>query len=162
MVKVNLGCGNNVLKGWDNYDLYPISNDVKLLNLNVIPLPFKDDSIEEILIDNVFERLDVNTFELIKELHRILKKNGLLTIVVPICSFKIVHTIGFFPRHYFNVLCTSAGCNNGYKDGKLFRLVSVSVDPNNFFTRLANRFHVLEHLFPFMLSGRYIYRLEKN
>ena len=38
MKKINLGCGDKILEGYENYDNYPINDSVKYLGLNDLPL----------------------------------------------------------------------------------------------------------------------------
>jgi predicted SAM-dependent methyltransferase len=86
--KLNLGCGNRYMEGWVNLD---ISNkdiygdeckiDVKH-DLEKFPWPFKDNEFDEVLIRHTLEHLkDIN--KVMKEMTRITKNNGIITIVVP-------------------------------------------------------------------------------
>jgi predicted SAM-dependent methyltransferase len=82
MKRLNLGCGNRVLKGYVNLDIEKRDGVDVVHNLDVYPYPFKDNEFDEILADNVLEHLN-DTIGVMKELHRILKKGGRLTIRVP-------------------------------------------------------------------------------
>ena len=56
-MKVNLGCGNKILRGWvnlDKYDVYPV--DV-VHDLETFPYPFETGSCTEILMNHVLEHL---------------------------------------------------------------------------------------------------------
>ncbi len=58
-MKLNLGCGEEVLDGWENYDLYSEDKRVKKLDLTKLPLPFEDNSVDAIRLFHVLEHLDV-------------------------------------------------------------------------------------------------------
>lgn len=51
-------------------------------DLNELPLPFEDNYFDEIILSHIIEHLD-NVYIFFEELHRILKPNGLVNIVVP-------------------------------------------------------------------------------
>ena len=74
-MKWNMGCGNDKQEGYINTDTD--------LNLDVLPYPFPNNHFDEILAKNVMEHLTLDTDQLMKELHRILKPGGVLRIRVP-------------------------------------------------------------------------------
>ena len=81
-MKLNLGCGNDRREGYVNVDCAKLPGVHKICDLNALPLPFESDSCEEILCKDVLEHLE--SFPAIMyDLHRILKKGGVLKIVVP-------------------------------------------------------------------------------
>ena len=81
-MKLNLGCGKDVREGYMNIDSQKFKGIDKVLNLNQYPLPFKHDSINEIICQDVVEHLgDIPRFML--ELHRICKKDAIIHIRVP-------------------------------------------------------------------------------
>jgi len=92
-MKVNLGSGLKYLDGYVNVDM---EKNVKCDIVCDITkgLPFRDFSVDEILLDNVLEHLDVDLVKLIVEVKRVLKPNGLLKIISPNC-FKWDHRINF-------------------------------------------------------------------
>ncbi len=84
MKKVNLGCGSNRLEGWENYDLE--------LDFSQ-PLPFENGSVKFIFMEHALEHIDSrNVFSFLKEVTRVLKKDGVIRIVVPSIA-KIVANI---------------------------------------------------------------------
>ncbi len=101
---LNLGCGNDVRPGWENFDKYPVNDKVKFIDLSVLPFPFPDGYADFILLHHVFEHLSVNRFELMKELSRILKPGGEVRIVVPILKPNVEHEKLFFTSNFFNNL----------------------------------------------------------
>jgi predicted SAM-dependent methyltransferase len=81
-MKLNLGCGSKKLRGWINCDIDKKVNPDKIVNLNN-PLPFKSNSVEEILLDNVVEHLHVSLDPFFDEISRVLKRNGTLHLILP-------------------------------------------------------------------------------
>ena len=102
MIKLNLGCGDKILEGYENYDLCPINDKVKKLDLNKLPYPFTDNYADEIIASHILEHLYVPIYEIMKELHRILKPNGKLIVALPINSNIVEHQKCCFNVFYFN------------------------------------------------------------
>jgi predicted SAM-dependent methyltransferase len=80
--KIHLACGNNIMHGWENYDFQPISG-AEFIDL-LKPLKFENESVDFIFFEHAIEHFDeVDGFNLLKEFHRILKKNGVVRIATP-------------------------------------------------------------------------------
>lgn len=86
---LNIGCGNFPKPGYVNLDLTSPYAEVKH-DLNKFPYPFKDEEFELIEADHVLEHLQ-DPFQVMKELYRILKPNGVLKIRVPHFSRGFTH-----------------------------------------------------------------------
>ena len=85
-MKLNLGCGNKLLKGYINLDKFNYYKCDVTHDLEKFPYPFKNDSVNEILLSHVLEHIgqQPDTFiNIIKELYRICTNNALITINVP-------------------------------------------------------------------------------
>lgn len=80
-MKLNLGCGDIRLDGWQNVDAAGSVADM-LCDLNQTPWPWKSDSVDEILMSHCLEHLD-NPVSAIHEMARILKPRGRLEVRVP-------------------------------------------------------------------------------
>ena len=80
-VKLNLGCGIIKLKGYINCDLSPEVNPDKVVDLEK-PLPFKTNSVDEIIAHHVIEHVE-NVIPLLQEMYRVCKKGALIDIRVP-------------------------------------------------------------------------------
>jgi SAM-dependent methyltransferase len=113
MKKLNLGCGIDYKEGYVNVDFHShIQIDVQH-DLNSIPYTFADGEFDFILASHVLEHLD-RPFVVMQELHRILKKDGILQVKVPHFSRGFTHSehkAGFdvtFP-YYFNPQFTKSG-----------------------------------------------------
>lgn len=79
--KLNLGCGEDLKKGFINLDYFYKGADVRH-DLNVFPYPFKNEYFDYILASHVLEHLE-KPIKVIDECFRILKFNGVLDIYVP-------------------------------------------------------------------------------
>ena len=85
-MKLNLGCGNKLLKGYINLDKFNYYKCDVTHDLEKFPYPFKNDSVNEILLSHVLEHIgqQPDTFiNIIKELYRICINNALIIINVP-------------------------------------------------------------------------------
>ena len=85
-MKLNLGCGNKLLKGYINLDKFNYYKCDITHDLEKFPYPFKNDSVNEILLSHVLEHIgqQPDTFiNIIKELYRICANNALIIINVP-------------------------------------------------------------------------------
>jgi len=111
--KLNLGCGENKKSGYLNIDWNELTRPDILHDLNEFPYPFRDNTFDLIEAEHILEHLD-KPFQVMKELHRILKPGGKLLIKVPHFSRGFTHAEhahGFdvtFPL-YFNKNFTKSG-----------------------------------------------------
>lgn len=81
MIKLNLGCGGDYIKGFVNVDLY---SDVADEKYDISKLPYADNSIDEIRAYHVIEHFDyLHAFDVLKEWHRVLKSNASIRIETP-------------------------------------------------------------------------------
>lgn len=80
-MKLNLGCGTDIRKGWVNLDRSPLPGVDLVHDLNKLPLPFKDGEFEFVLCKDVLEHLDY--IPLMMELYRITAPGGIIEIQVP-------------------------------------------------------------------------------
>jgi predicted SAM-dependent methyltransferase len=81
-MKLHLGCGKNIKPGYVNIDAFYKHEGV--VNEDILNLPYKDGSVEEILAEHMFEHIPFKDEErLFLESFRLLKKGGILKIEVP-------------------------------------------------------------------------------
>lgn len=74
-IKLNVGCGGNILEGWENHDM-----DMDITK----PLPFKDGSVEFILAEHVVEHISApDALRFFQEAWRILEPKGILRVCCP-------------------------------------------------------------------------------
>ena len=137
--KLNLGCGKNKKEGYINCDISKEVNPDKIINLEKTPLPFKDNSIDEVLTHHTLEHIN-NLVPLMHEIHRICKEKAMIKISVPFYL-----SVGAFmdPTHkrFFTPFTMDYFCNSpyNYETGKqpLFNLKKVELRYT--FTRKINR-----------------------
>jgi len=102
IVKLNLGCGNDIRKGYVNVDQFAPEADLKW-DLNQLPYPFEDNSVSEIIMLHVLEHVN-DPCAVVEELIRISKQDADIIIEVPhynhSAAIEAVHKT-LFTRHWF-------------------------------------------------------------
>ena len=81
MKKLNLGSGKDIKKGWINLDSASLPGVDVVHNIEKLPLPFSNEEFDEILCNDVLEHVEY--IPILKDLHRILKTGGKISIRVP-------------------------------------------------------------------------------
>jgi len=131
-VKVNLGCGKVVLKGFINVDFYGNNYDIKC-DMNITPYPFKDNSVDFILCDHSLEHIKEQ--ELFwEEVYRILKPGAKIMIGVPHCKNTKGAYCTFGHRAFFHEDCIDSITRNN-KDSSVknnFKLIEKMVARGRF------------------------------
>lgn len=79
--KLNVGCGDNILPGWVNLDISALPGVDVVCDIEKLPLPFVDDQFDEILCQDILEHIEY--VPVLRDIYRIMKKGGALTIRVP-------------------------------------------------------------------------------
>lgn len=75
LIRLHLGCGGNILPGWQNYDA-----DVDITK----PLPFTDNHADAIFIEHCVEHVtSPDAMRFFEECLRVLKPGGVLRVSVP-------------------------------------------------------------------------------
>ena len=103
--KINLGCGTDKKEGYINVDSNPEVYPDMLADL-MKPLPFEDNSVDEVLAWNVMEHLPgLHPMYLLREVYRILKPEGVFKFRVPMANtitahIAIDHISSFTPRSF--------------------------------------------------------------
>jgi hypothetical protein len=85
-LKLNLGCGYRKLEGYVNADKYPDSKPDLLLDIEVLPWPFPDNSVTHVFLSHVLEHVgqDAALFlRLMQELWRVCAPGAEVVIHVP-------------------------------------------------------------------------------
>ncbi len=82
VVKINLGCGRNLLTGWINCDFYPQPGACYIDCRK--RLPFNDECADYIYSEHMIEHLNLEEcINLLKESYRILKPSGRIRLATP-------------------------------------------------------------------------------
>jgi predicted SAM-dependent methyltransferase len=79
---LDLGCGNKKRAGTLGVDFNERTEADIIHDLNKFPYPFESQSIDKIYIDNTLEHLE-RPLSVMEELFRIVKRNGLVKVIVP-------------------------------------------------------------------------------
>jgi SAM-dependent methyltransferase len=93
-MKINLGCGRQRKNGYHGVDLVQYvdkkGNEMvdTILDIEKQFLPDANNSVEEILADNVLEHLGDGFIHALNECHRVLKTDGRLVGIVPVAGSK--------------------------------------------------------------------------
>jgi len=88
LIKLNVGCGRNILKGWINLDVQNLPGADIVFDLEQCAsagLPFKNDSIDEFLLSHVLEHIR-NLLPLMQELYRVAKPGAVCVVRSPFGS----------------------------------------------------------------------------
>lgn len=81
-MKLNLGCGRNPLDGYVNLDRAPLPGVDVVHDLEQFPLPFDDDTFDEIIGIDLIEHV-TDALGLMEELHRIATPGAICTFALP-------------------------------------------------------------------------------
>jgi len=84
-MKLNLGCGNEKIKGYLNCDISKEVKPDKIVNLEK-KLPFKNNSIDEIITNHTLEHIE-KFIPLMEEFYRISKPGAIIKIRVPYFAY---------------------------------------------------------------------------
>jgi Methyltransferase domain len=85
-MRLNLGCGDKKMPGWRNVDKIAMCDPDEVVDLEQLPWPWPDDSVDEILLSHVLEHLGQSPdiyLGIIKEIYRVCRNDAKITIVVP-------------------------------------------------------------------------------
>ncbi len=114
VVRLNLGCGEDVKKGWINADKFPANGEVQYVDMDSGALPWGAETFDEILMSHVLEHVP-NRYEVMLEVQRILKSGGVCEVRLPSFSPKVYHRSGLHTISYLNpVLQTREHINHNY------------------------------------------------
>ena len=128
MKKLNLGCGNDIRRGWINLDINKHPDVDVIHDLNQIPLPLNDDQFDIVFCMNILEH--VNYISLINDIHRILKKEGILAIRIPHFTSKSNYYdpthINFFSSRTFKYFIKDSSIDYD-RELNLFSIIDVKI-----------------------------------
>ena len=88
--KLHLGCGGNIIDGWLNSDLFPLSNDVVHIDVTKT-YPFDDETFDYVFSEHMIEHIShAQGQHMLKQCFRVLKHGGKIRISTPDLSFLIL------------------------------------------------------------------------
>jgi hypothetical protein len=85
-MRLNLGSGQWKLPGYVNVDKSPASEPDEVVDLERVPWPWPDGSVDEVLMSHVLEHLGATTeayFGILKEIYRVCRPGAEVKIIVP-------------------------------------------------------------------------------
>ena len=85
-MKLNLGCGDKKLEGFMNIDKESLCNPDQIVDLEVFPWPFENNTVEEVNMEHILEHIGASTDahrKIMQELYRICENGAKLRVVVP-------------------------------------------------------------------------------
>jgi SAM-dependent methyltransferase len=171
---LDVGCGNNKYESQSKKDRIigidhiPLKNVDVVHNLNRTPWPFKKEEFDLVIIKNVLEHL-TDTVQIMQEIWRILKKKGIVEIIVPYHSSVGANTD---PTHKINFAYRSLdffvlnGSNSDFYTSKKFKLKSRMLKFHKYhriLEKLFNKFpRFYEKIFRYLIPAEEIkFILEK-
>lgn len=87
--RLHVGCGMNVLDGWLNCDLVPVSDDIVALDATR-PLPFADGTFDHVFSEHMIEHVAYrHGVALLRECMRVLRPGGRLRVATPDMAFVV-------------------------------------------------------------------------
>lgn len=155
-LKLNLGCGRETKEGYINVDMFNHEGVDLVWDLNVLPLPFKDNSVDEVFCSHILEHL-VTPYPLVLDIHRILKPNGLFHSKLPTNCHSLVHLRSNHTSDYFAVVASDTK-ESSLETKSLFIKKSVHGNRRSI-PRLISRFLMVLRSF---LYDEYEYELIKR
>jgi len=88
--KLHLGCGGNIIDGWLNSDLFPLSNEVVHIDVTKT-YPFDDETFDYVFSEHMIEHIShAQGQHMLKECFRVLKHGVKIRISTPDLSFLIL------------------------------------------------------------------------
>jgi SAM-dependent methyltransferase len=97
-ISLDVGCGNNDIKGWVGMDLRPLKNVDIVHDIQVFPWPLPDSVCSRILMSHIYEHIEPkHRIRLIDECWRVIRPDGQLFLSSPYAM-----SMGAFqdPTHY--------------------------------------------------------------
>jgi SAM-dependent methyltransferase len=79
--KLNIGCGNDIRADYVNLDIAKLPGVDVVCDIDTNPLPFDNNTFEYIVCNDVLEHVEVA--KVLKEIHRVIKEDGIVEIRVP-------------------------------------------------------------------------------
>ena len=131
-VRLNLGCGNDLRDGYINVDAYADVNPDTVWDLEQTPLPFDDNSVDEIVANHILEHIH-NFIPLMHDLHRLCKPDATIRIRTPFYAawgqFNDPTHVRFFTPFTFNYFNEWKNYSHEVGAGKgMFRIAAVRIN----------------------------------
>jgi predicted SAM-dependent methyltransferase len=87
--KLHIGCGDNIINGWLNADIFPLSSIILHLDATE-PFPLGDEEFDYVFSEHMIEHISYSqSLVMLSECYRILRKHGKIRISTPDLAFLI-------------------------------------------------------------------------
>ena len=130
-MKLYFGCGKHRVEGFVGVDKLRMETVDVVQDMNVLPYPFRDNSVEEVLLINILEHLP-NTVCVMEEIWRICKNGANIKILVPYYNspgaFQDPTHVSFFTERSFDYFTedeTTELSEYNYYSHARFKIVSI-------------------------------------
>lgn len=87
-MRLNLGCGTDIIPGFINLDIVKLDGVDVVHDLSKYPYPFEENTFDEIVAIDVIEHLP-STVQVIEELYRISSPNAKILVHVPYWNHRV-------------------------------------------------------------------------
>ena len=130
-LKLNLGSGKKRYDGFINLDKQPLSETDIKWNLENTPMPFKTNSVSNVIAEHVLEHI-TNFVPLMEDIHRICKPGVIVKVMVPYYryegAFRDPTHVRFFSENTFDYFCN--GHSFDYYSKAKFNIKKVELRTN--------------------------------
>ncbi len=146
MLRLNLGCGDKLMAGYQNVDACGTPD--QLCDLNLFPWPWEDNSVDEVFASHFLEH--IADFErTILEIHRILKPGGIIHFFVP--HFRNPLALWHLHRWQFSIYTPELLCQKlpyQWEGRQLFEKEKIRINFSSIRRSVALPLGVLANVFP--------------
>ena len=148
-MKLNVGCGTDLRKGYLNLDVVPLKGVDVVHDINK-KFPFPSSHFDEVMANHVVEHIP-NLTKLMREFHRILKPGGRLLIETPHFTYSNAYVdpthVHFFSFNTFKYFVK--GNDHNYYYDFFFSRIKTRLSFNKKYLLLYNYFmELFANLFP--------------
>lgn len=151
-MKLNLGCGNKILKDFINVDLF-IKHPL-ITNMDISKLSFEDNSCDEILAEDIIEHFPrLKWKQVMSEWIRVLKPDGLIHLQFPemkLLSYELINSNSYEEWEKINRRIFGGqgdGMNSGegmfHYTGFSFEYMKEHLELNHNMIYVSHKFHNL-------------------
>lgn len=150
-IKLNLGCGRDIREGWVNIDQFEGEGVDMVYDLNKLPYPFKNNSVDKIYIRLLLEHLDVRYYDFFIEVLRILKPKGRIELVCPHFTGRYAQSeVNKFYNYFSFRPCGDKECDIFHKFKEIKRHLSFERD---WYLPLNPLIEVIANKYPFVYEN---------